>query len=900
MIDRASEKRIAELEQELVKLRKTNAVLMRQVEHNMDSQSDAFSLFQQAINMEGKAHSLETQNVELQQLDQLKDEFLANISHELRTPLNGIIGIAESLLDGVAGDLNTLAQTNLTLIVNSGKRLSTLVNDILDFSKLKHNTLELQLKPVSLKEIVEIILLFLNHSLIGKKPLRLINAIAEDLPAVYADENRLQQILYNLIGNAIKFTDCGKIEISAKLTQNEWLEITVADTGIGIAEEKLRKLFHSFEQADASTTREYGGTSLGLALAVTEKLVELHGGKIWVKSQIGVGSRFTFTLPVAKSPAKPLESHTPLTKELLLEPIDIVLPVQNQGTFTILIVDDDLINIQILINYLSLQNYTIMQASSGIEACGLIEEGVKPDIVLLDVIMPRMTGYEVVQEIRKRFPINELPILMLTAKNQISDLITSLEVGANDYLTKPISKHELLARVKTHLKLHHLNTAYSRFVPHEFLKFLNKESIVDIQLGDNVEKEMTVLFADIRGFTSLSEKMTPSDNFNFINAYLKQMVPVIEQYHGFIDKYIGDAIMALFIRADDAVQAAIAMFKRLSEYNLTRGRPGRPILNIGIGLNSGQLMLGTVGNPKRMEGTVISDAVNLASRIEDLTKIYHTPLLITENTYQQLSDPNQYKIRVIDRVAVRGKNEPVTIYEVFDTQEPVQVELKLTTLGDFEQGFQDFHNGQFESAQKAFEQVLQINGDDKAAQIYVENGQKVLGLIMPKRPTILIVDDIPANLMLLFNILQKHHFEILIAENGKEALEMVLGKNPHLILLDVMMPGMDGFEVCQQLKENPKTQDIPVIFITAFSSATGDKVKGFQLGAVDYITKPFQVEEVLSRIKTHLTLYYLQQQLQAKNVALELQNVQLQEKVNTLARQTIFENKNLKCLSSQR
>ncbi|RKZ87881.1 MAG: guanylate cyclase, partial [Candidatus Parabeggiatoa sp. nov. 1] len=793
MIDiTASEKRIAELEQELVKLRKTNAVLMHQVEQNMDSQNDAFSLFQQAINMEGKAHSLETKNVKLQQLDQLKDEFLANTSHELRTPLNGIIGIAESLLDSAASELSTLIKTNLTLIVNSGKRLSTLVNDIRDFSKLKHKELELQLKPVSLREIVEIILLFLNQPLIGKKPLRLINAIAEDLPAVYADENRLQQILYNLIGNAIKFTDCGKIEISAKLTQNEWLEITVADTGIGIAEDKLTKIFQSFEQADGSTAREYGGTGLGLA--VTEKLVELHRGKIWVESQIGVGSQFTFTLPVAKSPAKPLQSHTPLTKELLEEPIDIVLPVQNQGTFTILIVDDDLINIQILINYLSLQNYTIMQARSGLEACGLIEQGAKPDIVLLDVIMPRMTGYEVVQEIRKRFPINELPILMLTAKNQISDLITSLEVGANDYLTKPISKHELLARVKTHLKLHHLNTAYSRFVPHEFLKFLNKESIVDIQLGDNVEKEMTVLFADIRGFTSISEKMTPSDNFNFINAYLKQMVPVIEQNQGFIDKYIGDAIMALFSRADDAVQAAIAMFKRLSEYNLTRGRPGRPILNIGIGLNSGQLMLGTVGNPKRMEGTVISDAVNLASRIENMTKIYHTPLLITENTYQQLTEPSQYKIRVIDRVAVRGKIEPVTIYEVFDTQEPIQVELKSTTLADFEQGFQDFHHGQFEPAQKAFEKVLQINYDDKVAQIYVENCRKVLGFIMPKQPTILIVDDIPANLKLLFNILKTHHFKVLIAENGKAALEMVLWENPHLILLDVRMPEMDGFE----------------------------------------------------------------------------------------------------------
>jgi len=669
-----------------------------------------------------KRKQAEDKNISLLQMDKLKDEFLANTSHELRTPLHGIIGLAESLREGVAGELSAIAKTNLTMIVSSGKRLSTLVNDILDFSKLKHKELKLQLKPVSLREIVEI-LLFLNQPLLGKKPLQLINAIAKDLPAIYADENRLQQILYNLIGNAIKFTDSGKIEFSAKLTQSKWLEITVADTGIGIAEDKLTKIFQSFEQADGSTAREYGGTGLGLA--VTEKLVELHGGKIWVKSQIGVGSQFIFTLPVAKSSAKPLQSNTQLAKELFLEePVNIVAPVQNESSFIILIVDDEPVNIQVLINHLSLQNYTIMQASSGIEACTLIEQGAKPDLVLLDVMMPRMTGYEVAQEIRKRFLVNELPILMLTAKNQISDLITGLEVGANDYLMKPISKNELLARVKTHLELHHLNAAYSRFVPHEFLKFLKRESIVDIQLGDHLEKEMTILFSDIRDFTSLSEKMTPQDNFKFINAYLGQMEPSIAQHHGFIDKYIGDAIMALFPKeADEAVQASIDMLRTLNEYNLTRGRPGRLKFKIGIGIHTGNLMLGTIGGKNRMDGTVISDAVNLASRIEGMTKMYGATLLISEDTYMNLNDISQYAIRTVDRVTVRGKSEPVTVYEVFDGDAPHLVDLKMKTLNDFENGLIHYRQKAFSKAIPCFEQVLCTHPDDKAAQIYLNRCQ---------------------------------------------------------------------------------------------------------------------------------------------------------------------------------
>ncbi|MCK5876004.1 MAG: response regulator [Candidatus Marithrix sp.] len=816
-------------------------------------------------------NDVKKKNQELEQRDKLKDEFLANTSYELRTPLNEMIGIAESLLDDGAGELNILAQTNLSMIVNSGKRLSILVNDTLDLSKLKHKELELELKPIGLREIIDVLVL-LNQPLVRKKPIQLNHTVTEDLPAVYADENRLQQILHNLISNAIKFTSQGKIEISAQLIQNEWLEITVADTGVGIAENKLATIFQSFEPTDNSI--EYGGISLGLT--VTEKLVELHGGKIWVISQIDVGSQFIFTLPVAKS----LASQPQLTQTLLLEKsVDVIIPAQDKISFTILIVDDEQVNIQIIINYLASQNYNIIQADSGLKACKLIAEGLKPDLVLLDVIMPGMTGYEVARKIRQQFLINELPILMLTVNDQSSNLIAGLEVGVNDYLTKPISKDELLTRVKTHLHLQHLNKAYSRFVPHEFLSFLNKESIIDINLGDQVEKEMTILFSDIRNFTSISEKLTPEDNFDFINTYLGQMEPVILKYQGIIDKYIGDAIMVLFpTNADDALKGAIAMLEALAKYNQILQYTEFDIMRIGIGLHTGKLILGTIGGQSRMDSTVISDAVNLASRVEGLTKTYNTPLLITEITYQQLTDQSQYKIRVIDRVTVKGKTKPVTIYEVFDNQEPAQIKLKLTTLANFELGFKYFHNGQFELSQQAFEKVLQLNKDDKVAQIYIEKCHKILGSIMPKKPLILIVDDTPANLNLLSDILKKCNFEILIVESGKEALETVAQKNPHLVLLDIMMQGMDGFEVCQQLKENPKTRDIPIIFMTS-SSEQEDKIKGFKLGAVDYITKPFQTNEVLSRIRTHLKLHFLQQQFQVRNMELETQNKQLKEKM---------------------
>ncbi len=391
----------------------------------------------------------------LRQANRLKDEFLANTSHELRTPLNGIIGIAESLIDGATGQLTDKTKTNLVMIVGSGKRLATLVNDILDFSQLKHKKLALQLKPIGLREIVDIVLA-LNQSSVVNKPVQLLNTIQGDLPPAQADENRLQQILYNLIGNAIKFTDSGTVEISATVV-NQHLEIVVSDTGIGIPEDKLERIFKSFEQAEGSTARKYGGTGLGLA--VTKQLVQLHGGKIWVKSTVEQGSQFFLTLPIAKGESSQLSVNTlslvqtVSSVEVSTDSTSDKVKAISGDQLNILIVDDEPVNLQVLNNYLFLQNYHITQATSGLEALALIEEGLKPDAILLDVMMPKMTGYTVTKKIRERWKADEVPILLLTAKNQVADLVVGFESGANDYLTKPISKDELLARLKTHLQL---------------------------------------------------------------------------------------------------------------------------------------------------------------------------------------------------------------------------------------------------------------------------------------------------------------------------------------------------------------------------------------------------------------------------------------------------------------
>ncbi|MBD2181765.1 ATP-binding protein [Aerosakkonema funiforme] len=391
-------------------------------------------------------------NEELKKLDKLKDDFLANTSHELRTPLNGIIGIAESLIDGAAGRLNDKQTANLSMVVASGRRLERLVNYVLDFSQINKGKMELQTKPVDFRQIAEIVIT-LSKPLLGEKFLQLKNEIPANLPPIEGDENRLQQIMHNLIGNAIKFTAAGSVTVSA-IPKNGIVEVTVTDTGIGIPREKFTDIFKSFEQVDASISREYGGTGLGLS--ITKQLVELHGGTIWLESEIGKGSSFTFTLPTSSQTP---EVTAQLTQEITKVREEVAAPrlvpveiLPSQADFTILVVDDEPINLQVVTNHLSMYNYNIIQAISGADALQIVETQ-RPDLVVLDIMMPKVSGYEVCQKIREHHSVNELPILMLTAKNQIADLVQGFSVGANDYLTKPVSKNELIARIQTQIKL---------------------------------------------------------------------------------------------------------------------------------------------------------------------------------------------------------------------------------------------------------------------------------------------------------------------------------------------------------------------------------------------------------------------------------------------------------------
>ena len=329
--------------------------------------------------------------------------------------------------------------------------------------------------------------------------------------------------------------------------------------------------------------------------------------------------------------------------------------------------------------------------------------------------------------------------LPLLRQGQLTGLVyLENDVSAAAFTPKHLTVLEMLcaqaavslqnARLYEHQRA--MADSFARFVPKQFLQHLGKRSLLDVRLGEAVQSDITVLFSDLRNFTRLSESMSAEDNFALMNGYLARMEPVIQQHDGFIDKYIGDAVMALFSgSADRAVEAAIAMHRALDAYNEHRGAKGRAPLTMGIGVHTGPLMLGTVGSPDRMETTVIGDTVNVASLIESLTRRFGAALLITGETHARLSDAARVSCRIVGRFRMKGKMATTVVYEVVDADGPPARLAKRRTLAAFERGCASYYAGRFPEALASFREC--DDSEDRLVQAYRVRCERYLGTHVP-------------------------------------------------------------------------------------------------------------------------------------------------------------------------
>ncbi len=461
--------------------------------------------------------------------DRIKDDFLSNTSHELRTPLNAMVNIADTMLQGAGGSPDDEQAKNLKIIVGSGRRLTHLVNELLDYSRMKHDDIVLFRSSVKLQSAVDTVV-GMHRFLLEGKPIAIVNNISNEFPALWADANRLHQILHNLIGNAIKFTEQGRVEIAARISQGR-AEVRVTDTGVGIEPAMHERIFLPFEQAE--TSEALGGSGLGLS--ITKKLVELHGGDIRVQSELGRGATFLVTLPLAdrtQQAGGTVSGHrTPLLERDAAAGSSY--PMRFRGTVNepILVVDDDYANLQTMINLLRLEGHTFTVVNGGEAAVQEIDRDPDYSLVILDIMMPGMSGYEVLKRLRERFSPSELPVLMLTARTRSEDVKLSLENGANDIVGKPFVLEELAARVHSLTRLKssarsanqaEISFLRSQIKPHFLYNALN--SIAELCVEEPRVAERLIV--------QLSQYLRMSFTFKKMDAYttLKSEMDLVRAY----------------------------------------------------------------------------------------------------------------------------------------------------------------------------------------------------------------------------------------------------------------------------------------------------------------------------------------------------------------------------------
>lgn len=485
-------------------------------------------------------------NEQLHQANKLKDQFLANTSHELRTPLHGIMNIAQTVVAKEKDALNERSLKDMELLITLSRRMSHMLGDLLDVARLQEHRIALQQEPLQIQSTVPGVIGMLKYMMEGK-PIQLNMAIEDSLPPVLADEKRLVQILYNLLHNALKYTEEGTISVSA-VTRNGQAVIQISDTGVGMDDETQARIFLPYEQGSYGIS---DGRGIGLGLSICKQLVELHGGTLSVRSKPGKGSVFSFDLPLADSSSLPLPQQPAPSRQLandleneragstvsyaaigeLAAAASLVPPLLNAGKVNILAVDDDPVNLNVLVGILSSGPYSVTTAGSAREALDLL--GTQSwDLLIADVMMPNMSGYELTHRVRKHYSVSELPVLLLTARSQPEDIYTGFLSGANDYVTKPVDAMELQYRIRALTAMKQsmderlrMEAAYlqAQIHPHFLFNTLNSiMALSDIdtekmrQLGNAFASFLRISF----NFLNTGELVALSHELELVEAYL--------------------------------------------------------------------------------------------------------------------------------------------------------------------------------------------------------------------------------------------------------------------------------------------------------------------------------------------------------------------------------------------
>ncbi len=575
--------------------------------------------------------------IQLQKADKQKDEFLTTVAHEMRNPLHGILNISESIMEKEKTKLEESSTRDLELLNTIGRHMSTLLDVLLDLERLKENRLVIHHRSVSLHHITDAVIEMIRYMTDGKS-IKLINRIPNNFPYVNADENRLIQILFNLLHNAVKYSHADEVSVHAS-SQGEWAKISVSDTGIGIDEKFLSKIFDRYEQATHDIT-----SGFGLGLNICKQLVELHGGVLEVSTNRNEGTVFTFSLQLTETVNQRENiTNTPGSTEyerIAATKVEVTDHSISSETINILAVDDDPVNLKILQSIFSEAPYKVFTATSGQKALSMLDKS-HWDVIIADVMMPQMSGYELTRMIRNRFTAFDLPILLLTARGQPEDRVAGLLSGANDYVTKPIEGFELKARINT---LANLKKSISerlrmeaallqaQIQPHFLFNTINTIA----SLAELDQTRMTRLLVEFGNY--LERSFSPEN--------LQNLVPIeheLELLHSylFIEKQRFGERLNIIWEVDKTIKLQIPP---LSIQPLVENAIRHGVLKRKIG---GTVHIRITNKGKRAEIAIIDDGVGMSEeKVNQILELENVKGVGIQNTNRRLKQMYGYGIEI--------------------------------------------------------------------------------------------------------------------------------------------------------------------------------------------------------------------------------------------------------------
>lgn len=804
-------------------------------------QDQAEELQEQAEELQRSTIELQEQNIELENqkkqvegADRLKSEFLSNMSHELRTPLNSIMALSRVLIMQAKDKLNDEENNYLEIVERNGKRLLSLINNILDLSKIESGKMDVEPKRTSIGALLQLIKENIQ-TLSEEKDIAINLNIPNNLSSVETDEARLHQVLLNVVSNAVKFTKEGTVDITVNQdSQNVYIE--VKDSGIGISQEVLPHIFDEFRQADGTSSRQYEGTGLGLAIAY--KLTQVLGGIISVESKLGEGSIFTISIPI--------KWH-----EDEFSPKDITIETKalQADKKIILVVDDDPMTVKNISNHLNEFGFKTIGTTSGREALKLAEKH-QPFAITLDVVMPEMDGWEVLQELKNNIFTKDIPVIIVSISD---DKDTGFALGAVGYINKPVEKELLVSEI---YKLNALPDTVMIVDDNEFerehmSKIIEAENINTIlakggteciELLKNKIPDILVLdlmMPDMNGFKVLEKirKNTETKDLPVIVVTAKDLTKEDKEN-------LSGKISSIITKSDATQQDLFKEIQRiLAELEKSRK------MNIPKRDGSKNKILIVEDNPDAIiQIKAVLENENYKVDIagggqEALDYLQHS---IPDGIILDLMMPDIDGFDVLNKIrnTRETKNIPVLILTAKDLTKEDFSKLSSNNIQQL------IHKGDVDIKGLLLKVSLMIGIEPRSSKFKVSDINEKEEIFKPQtsnlNPTVLIIEDNPDNMTTIKAIL-KNKYAIVEAVDGEEGLKMVISLLPDLILLDMSLPRMDGVEVARLLKENNETKNIPIIAVTA-QAMKGDNEKFLKAGCNGYIPKPIDPVELLTEI----------------------------------------------------